>query len=222
MKFIFVLIFIAGFCEQGLAGTWSRAGNTTIRFEGRIEKGDVERLEQILQPKDDTIVVRSTGGDTEVGLKLANKLLPLKMNLLVDGYCASSCANYLFTAAHSKEIRLGWVGFHGNISALLTKDWDRNAKDLKEKYGLTDKQIQEFYDHQVDVSRLEKEYLLKTGVSQELFDRTQSDDKGIGDGNSYSFLCPLPETFKKYGIRNVSGQQEINYGNFPGLNNVLH
>jgi hypothetical protein len=45
-------------------------------------------------------------------------LKPKRLDVVVDGVCASSCANYIFCAAKTKTIKHGFVGFHGNITAL--------------------------------------------------------------------------------------------------------
>jgi hypothetical protein len=69
-------------------------------------------------------------------------------------------------------------------------------------------------------SELEKNYFASIGVSQSLFDRTQTPDKGMGNGVGYTFLVPKPETFERYGILNVSGSQDLTYGAELGLNNL--
>jgi len=208
------------FSSSAFAGTWERVDETTLRFSGHIQSGDSESLESILKPEDKTLYLDSRGGDAEVGVRLALKILPNKMTVIVDGFCASSCANYLFTAGYKKEIRKGWVGYHGNMTALLAKDWDESVKEMKEKYNLTDEQIEEMYQRLLKSSDLEKSYFASIGVSQNLFDRTQTPDKGMGDGVGYTFLVPKPETFERYGILNVSGSQDLTYGAELGLNNL--
>jgi hypothetical protein len=58
-------------------------------------------------------------------------------------------------------------------------------------------------------------------VSQALFDRTQLADKGIGDGKDYTFLCPTAATFEKFGVKNIIGEQDIDFGKELGIVNVL-
>lgn len=131
MRILFFLFL--SFSSIVFAGTWERINETSLRFSGHIEKGDLEKLESTLQSDDKTLYLDSKGGDAEVGVRLALKLLPNKMTVIVDGFCASSCANYLFTVGFKKEIRKGWIGYHGNMTALLAKDWDKSAKEMKEK-----------------------------------------------------------------------------------------
>ena len=217
-KFFLSILFSA---LSAHAGVWTRTDSHSIRFEGYITAGDSEALDIILRSNDKILFVNSKGGDAEVGLQLAIKLFPNKLTIIVDGNCASSCANYLFTAGAKKEIKKGWVGYHGNMTALLAMDWGKNAREMKVKNGLTDKQIESFHSHLLELAQLEKKYLATIGVNQSLFNRTQSEDKGMGDGKSYTFLCPKPETFELYGIKNVTGHQDIVYESLPGLNNIL-
>lgn len=214
------LIVLFSFAPMAFAGTWERIDNNTLKYSGHIENGDLERLEAILKPEDKVLYVDSKGGDAEVGVRLALKLLPNQMTVIVDGFCSSSCANYLFTAGYRKEIRKGWVGYHGNITALLAQSWEENAKKMKEEYNLTDEQIEEMHQRLMNSAKLEKDYFAKIGVDQSLFDRTQIPDKGMGNGINYTFLVPKPETFKRYGITNVIGNQDLNYGKDLGPNNL--
>lgn len=142
------------------------------------------------------------------------------MTVIVDGFCTSSCANYLFTVGFKKEIHKGWVGYHGNMTALLAQSWEENAKKMKEEYHLTDEQIEEMHQRLKNSAKLEQEYFATIGVNQSLFDRTQNPDKGMGNGTNYTFLVPKPETFERYGITNVIGIQDLTYGQDLGLNNI--
>lgn len=218
IKSFLIVMFLTA--PATFAGTWERIDDTTLKYSGHIESGDLERLDAILEPEDRILYVDSKGGDAEVGVRLALKLLPNKMTVIVDGFCASSCANYLFTVGFKKEIRKGWVGYHGNMTALLAQSWEENAKKMKEEYNLTDEQIEETHQRLMNSAKLEKDYFSKIGVDQSLFDRTQTPDKGMGNGINYTFLVPKPETFEHYGISNVIGHQDLNYGQDLGLNNI--
>ncbi|PIU01146.1 MAG: hypothetical protein COT74_01170 [Bdellovibrionales bacterium CG10_big_fil_rev_8_21_14_0_10_45_34] len=217
------LLVILGLSFNAIAhaGIWVRVNDTTLRFSGQIQKGDLEKLENILKPEDKTLFLDSTGGDAQVGVRLAIKLLPNKLNIVVDGICASSCANYLFPVGYNKEIRRGWVGFHGNVTAFLAIDWQKVVVKLKEDKNLTDEQIAEFHQRLLASSKLEEELFAELGVSQTLFDRTQTPDKGMHNDVAYSFLVPKPETFIRYGIQRVKGSQDLTYRNAElGLNNL--
>jgi hypothetical protein len=207
------IVFVMLLCSLSAnGGTWERIDHNAIRFSGDIQPGDFESLEAILSPDDRILYLDSKGGDAEVGVRLASHLLPKQMTMVVDGICASSCANYLFTAGLNKEIRRGWVGFHGNITALMGQSWDEAARKLKEEGGLSDQQISELHARFMASAEIEQKYLEKAGVHQALFERTQKPDKGMDDGVTYHFLLPGPETFERYGIRNVVGRHDLSWG----------
>jgi hypothetical protein len=129
-------LFILFFSGTAIAGAWDEIDRKTLKFSGHIENGDLERLEAVLTPEVKVLYVDSTGGDAEVALHIALKLLANQLTVIVDGFCASSCANYLFTVGVKKEIHKGWVGFHGNMTAMLATDWDKNSKRMREEYNI--------------------------------------------------------------------------------------
>jgi hypothetical protein len=54
-----------------------------------------------------------------VAVQIGMALKKAEVDVIVDGICLSSCANYLFTAGRQKMIRNGVVGFHGNTGAVV-------------------------------------------------------------------------------------------------------
>jgi len=216
-----LILFVLLLCPLSVnAGTWERINQNAIRFSGDIQRGDFESLQAILSLDDKILYLDSKGGDVEVGVRLASHLLPRQLTVIVDGICASSCANYLFTAGLNKEIRRGWVGFHGNLTALMAQDWHEAARKFKEEGGLSDQQISELHARFMALAEIEHKYLERAGVDQALFERTQKPDKGMGDGVPYHFLLPRPETFERYGIRNVVGRQDLSWGAELNLNKI--
>ncbi|MFM7689844.1 MAG: hypothetical protein ACKPAC_10375 [Alphaproteobacteria bacterium] len=216
-----LILFVMLLCPLSVnAGTWERINQNAIRFSGHIQRGDFESLQAILSADDRILYLDSKGGDVEVGVRLASHLLPRQLTVIVDGICASSCANYLFTSGLNKEIRRGWVGFHGNATALMAQDWYEVARKFKEEGGLSDQQISELHARFMALAEIEQKYLERAGVDQALFERTQKPDKGVGDGVPYHFLLPRPETFERYGIRNVVGHQDLSWGAELNLNKL--
>lgn len=221
MNILSLMILICFFSlSMAQAGIWSRIDEQSIRFDGPIKSGDFEGLEALLGKDDKTLFVDSTGGDVEVGLLIGFRLLPFKLRVVVDGLCVSSCANYIFAAGDIKEIRKGFVGFHGNATAVIFKYWGESVRDAKEE-GMTDEEIEQVHLKLLELSKREQEFFATLGIQQDLFDRSQSEDKGMNNGESYHFLCPTPQTFKKYGFLNVQGQQDITYAPEIEMHNLL-
>lgn len=64
------------------------------------------------------LVVRSTGGDADAAIALAEKLQRIDSEVIVVDYCMSSCANYFFAALRRRNVVHGaMILFHGGYSA---------------------------------------------------------------------------------------------------------
>ena len=131
-----------------------------------------------------------------------------EVNVVVDGVCLSSCANYLFTAGRWKKIRSGIVGFHGNIQALMKQTGEKAAFESQ----LSELSVEERETYQTQLEQTlvwERTFFADLGIDQALFERTQRPDKGMNDGETYAFLLPTPATLIRYGIGNVEGVQSL-------------
>lgn len=81
-------------------------------------RGEIKLEPKILSMVEDakikTIVVRSKGGDVEYSIDLALAMTKSRIDLIVDGYCFSSCANYVFLAANRKYVpHFALIAWHG-------------------------------------------------------------------------------------------------------------
>lgn len=81
-------------------GYLSAAANAQVRA---LDDGAVTRL-----------LIRSRGGDIDLGMELGRWVFDRGVDVEVDGYCLSSCANYVFPAGRRKilaaDSQLGWHG----------------------------------------------------------------------------------------------------------------
>jgi hypothetical protein len=205
---------------------WSSEG-TTVVFAGQLVKGDCQRFKSHLNSNMTALRVNSTGGDAFEGLCIAREMTHQKFEqTIVDGVCVSSCANYLFLGSRRRLIKSGFVGYHGNITALLKRD----PSNMEIRKQLTDAKVDpkeierivvDFTVQRRSNSVMEQEFLVKIGVSQALFERTQNPDKGAGAGKNFTFLLPSPSTFARYGILEVTGEQNFEMGQAMGMNNLL-
>ncbi len=111
---------IPAFDAKQIDGAWSVVDSQTLKFEGIITKNTPTLLAQKLTPTIRTLVVNSLGGETEGGIPVGEKILAQGLDVVVDGACASTCANYFFAVAKTKTILPGaWVGWHGGQTTML-------------------------------------------------------------------------------------------------------
>lgn len=95
------------------------AGGHTICFWGLIDQKSAAQFLELDMSDESLVVVNSQGGDISSALDMADFILARHASIVVDGFCASSCANYLFPAGVMKYVLDGSVlGFHGG--ALMT------------------------------------------------------------------------------------------------------
>jgi hypothetical protein len=212
---LIVTFFVTSY--QAAAGTWYRTNTDTVTFRGNIVTGEFERFKKVFDNQVKNLIVTSAGGSVEDAIQIAEVLVNHNIKIIVKIWCTSSCANYFFTAAETKVIDKGIVGFHGNATACFLKEYQSSdiGQKLREKYqgfGLTEQQLERSIELSIqamqDLSRRELAFLAKAGVDPKLFERTCKPDKGMNDGKGYTFLLPTMSTFNKYGIFNVHGSQD--------------
>ncbi|MBX9899741.1 MAG: hypothetical protein K2Y28_03070 [Burkholderiaceae bacterium] len=89
---------------------------SVLRFTGGIDKESEKAIVQHLRSGASTLIVNSEGGDAGSGQSIAFEIIKQEVHVIVDKYCFSACANYLFLAAKEKSLMPGAVlGFHGGI-----------------------------------------------------------------------------------------------------------
>lgn len=210
-----LLLLLAG--APASAGVWTRVSPAAMRFEGDIEEGEYGRFAAVFSPAVRELTVTSPGGVTEEGILIGLVLAATGVKVIVVGECLSSCANYLFVAGHQREIRGGIVGYHGNVRACFgspaqREEGRRRLEESARRHGLKEEEIRdsiERNDRRLDRELEDEARLLRVmGVSQELFDRSCTKDKGAGDGGTYAFLLPRRATFERYGLWGIVGEQD--------------
>ena len=207
---VFLFCLIVTISSLGHAGDWIRNSDSSISFSGEITKDELSRFLAVYKSTDRTLVLNSSGGNILAALKIGEILIENKdLKVIVRGMCATSCANYLFLAGHTKQIDHGVVGFHGS--------WGAFVASSKFKKGIREVPADErdrLLKYHKDGAEEEARFIAKTGVSDELFNRTQKEnDEGL-----YDIYMPGPRAFDYYGIHGVQGAQDLNVLNdWPGV-----
>lgn len=84
-------------------------------FDGFIDDEAVSRFEDELRRSTaGELWIRSTGGSVAASIRFGEAVRDAGLVVVVKGYCASSCANYVFTAGKSRIID-GVVAWHGSL-----------------------------------------------------------------------------------------------------------
>lgn len=144
----------------------------TVHYDGSISREKNRTFFQALKNiRVRKLVIRSDGGSVEAGINLGYWVYKHKIDVEVDGYCLSSCANYVFTAGKRKIIRRGAiVAWHGNYHHLEhTGSWRDDVPGRMRRTGETRAVATQTVLAQVKkLVRLEKAFFSSIGVRQYL------------------------------------------------------
>lgn len=175
-----------------------RLDAATVSYQGGIVEGSFQALLAQLTPETTTLRIRSNGGNAEEAILIGNRIIDQNLSLIVDGYCLSACANYVFLAAPKKTLLTGGVlGFHGAVSL-------NNSGDLKEQFKLGNLNKDDYIGKEglKRLQILEWELLKKVGlnldtlstINEQLYKKMPIDPKAkkkaifILDGKKYPLI----------------------------------
>lgn len=197
---------------------------TTLFYDGIINRESYSRFWQATAENDaviDTIQITSRGGDTSVGKKMGRWIHDRNMKVIVDSFCISSCANYIFTAGRNKMIREdSVVGWHGSeqqdeyIARAKEVTLEEHLKQVFDDIEWPEVQqgavvlgntLEEFKSDWMERSEDERKFLETIAVSVEVMVYGLSPDRydEYRDGQ-YSFWTFSIEDMAKFGVDNVS------------------
>ena len=144
----------------------------TAYYSGPISAGQNQQLFEAAKGNTvSRLIITSGGGDVEAGIALGSWVFDQGLNVEVPEYCLSSCANYIFPAAHHKVIGSGAiVAWHGNYNHLkLTGLWRDDIVARMERHGEHAATAEPHVRKEVDrLVRLERDFFARIGVNEYL------------------------------------------------------
>lgn len=94
--------------------------DSAITVEGSIQVGDDAKFAALLDRHPSKLIIRSDGGSQQPAIAIAREVHARRMTVVVDGFCASACAQIIFAAAGDRRIRPdSFVAFHGGNLAQM-------------------------------------------------------------------------------------------------------
>lgn len=187
---------------------WERLDETTLAYKGPIRDGTAEEMASMVDDDVTTLVITSRGGRVSSGVRMGELVIEHDLDVIVERYCLSSCANYVFLASESKIIRKGVVGFHGNITHSIRQAGGPEAR-AEEMASQTPRSKEELASWLSQRIEMEQSLIRRIGVPQDFYAMTASmlTEANQGSDAAYDFLLPSMETFAEYGITDIQGQQ---------------
>jgi hypothetical protein len=191
-----------------------------IEYSGIITaeaNAGVFELYESAQPKPTALWIESQGGTAGAGMQLGSWVFDNGLDVEVDTYCFSSCANYVFPAGQTKVLAsrasLMW---HGGVTQPITLDElgavlddTLDYMDEIEEHALLEQHSRQELLQQLDHSRVdlvarETRFFQKIGVDQRitmlghLYERELLQGEGNYTGWDYSL-----EDLARLGVRRI-------------------
>ncbi|PXX42438.1 hypothetical protein [Undibacterium pigrum] len=120
--------FLQANCVHPNPCGWISVDKHTLRFHGNVilKKSYAEFMSLYKKGITKRLVFNSLGGDAVDSYKIGKLIQDDDLEIEVDGYCLSACANIFFLSAKKRSIN-GILGFHGGIARfwLGKTSWDR-------------------------------------------------------------------------------------------------
>ena len=144
---------------------WERVSTSTISLSGEVVRGSLESYSKVAQSGYSKLILKSGGGYPRIALKIAEDIARRNVDVHIEGYCFSACANYLALAGRSLTVPCGsLLGWHGSPTGQSESEVRMQAKadgHPKELADLTWAWLEKF-------SREEKTFYARVGVDYRL------------------------------------------------------
>lgn len=174
---------------------------------GKIDKTTAKKFKNYLTSSGNnkkTLFISSQGGDMESALDISDLILSNEIDVNIQDYCLSACANYILPAAHratiGKDSILGW---HGSLQ----------ARQIRINGNFTNSH--EFAQKNSSFARLqarESAFYKKVNVSEKLpiCGLDQIDEKSNPNILVYYYKS---NDLKSFGLRNIYFEDEAAWQN---------
>lgn len=140
----------------------------SLVYQGEISKQnnlDAFSFYQDASVKPSVLVITSGGGNIDLGMDLGEFVLEHNLDVRVDTFCFSSCANYVFTAGNKKWLgEKAILGWHGDAASAYWRDSDIDAMVSHLKGEEKDTQwqlLRRHYDEVIEASVLREKHFFE-------------------------------------------------------------
>jgi len=185
--------------------------NDVLTLNGTLTQEATDTVQTLFnqaKEKPTTLNISSDGGDILVGMALGQWVFEQQLDVRVDQYCLSSCANYIFPAGKTKYLgNRALIGYHGGASSdkFDTSEMDQSHAELPESERLKEeeKAKKAMDDYLADAREKEAKFYRMIGVQQRI--STLGQDRKYDnycDQNCYGWTY-IPADFAKFGVTNI-------------------
>ena len=202
-------VLVSAFLEQGCVtiGEWSAESPSMLRFEGYVEEPTAVEFFEKVTPSTRQIVITSGGGDAKTAMRIGEYIASHQIDIVVEGRCVSSCANYLFLAAKNKTVRPGaWLGFHGGADSVSRVEIEQMLEDMKLPANQRDAVVKQLEDVKAKQDQFFRAVPGGTIVSRSgsIADEKRTREKLKASGFRRFAWLPTREELEKAGVKNIA------------------
>ena len=212
--------------EQASQGSVTLEGSKLL-YDGLITDALNERLSELYEsgdPRPTALRIRSWGGEINAGMDLGEFVFERGLAVEVFGYCFSSCANYVATAASGLHLEptavLGWHG--GATQELDPKDIAVSVKGEELEGAQRAAQLAKLNLAEMMRANVEREtaFFERIGVDQRITVSGQTPlyRERYPEAEKYAGWDYAIEDLRRLGVRDVTviGGGEWQPGELPG------
>lgn len=185
----------------------------TLHYKGTLNEDGLKRVKALVftnQDRIDWLQIRSAGGEINIGIDFGEFVFQQKLNVSVEEYCISSCANYIFTAAQKKRLsKNALLAYHGGASSTIFDDSqiEREIRSFPvEKRGEVKREIYEKINaYMRQVKTREQQFFELISVSQRI--TTLGHERNYAQfyqSKHYLGWYYSVDDLEKFGVTNVS------------------
>ena len=239
------LVLLTIVCSRAVADsvdmrivTKVRLSECCIEYQGIITSEANQAVYELYEeasPKPTTLIVESSGGAAGAAMQLGNWMLDHGLDVRVDTYCYSSCANYIFLAGRDKALAshasLMW---HGGVTQPLGRpemehllDDMLSALEDEAREAILAERPRERLLEQMESSRLEliareTRFFERIGVDQRITVLGRLfEHELLARDHDYSGWDLSLEDLQKLGVRGVSVLGDAPWTPWPSQENLL-
>jgi len=175
-----------------------------IIYEGYLNERANEEIFQIHSKNKSSIKsiqISSRGGDVNLGMDLGEFIFDNNLDVHVQKYCLSSCANYVFTSGKLKILgKNSVIGFHGGANS---QSFDNSMLEkLPEEERMRAFRALKLYLK--SIRDRESHYYNKIGVDNRIVYLGQNAEYTKYEKNGYSGWYYSVGALNKLGVNNIS------------------
>lgn len=206
LKSFFSILLLSSTFAYASEDTQVYLDGNKINYQGELTQSSNEKTFKIYGENKNNIKwisIKSTGGEVNASLDLAEFINENNLNIEVTEYCLSSCANYIFTAANEKLIsKNALIGFHGGTTG-MDASVDEFIKTLPEsEREITRKNLVEYGKK---TSKREAGFFKKINITRDITTLGQSDKyKTYALAADYVGWYYSISGLNKLGVKNIS------------------